>query len=61
MKQDSILAYLTREGVKIRPADPVAIAEYERSMREECIPAIEAAMKRQAKLAAEFRHKVLFR
>jgi hypothetical protein len=32
----------------VRPVDPAIMAEYERSMREETIPAIERALKAQA-------------
>lgn len=35
----------------VRPADPAILAEYERSMREETIPAIERALKAQHRAA----------
>lgn len=41
--------YLDSIGAK--PIDPVALAEYERSMREEVIPKIEADMRHQRRLA----------
>ena len=49
--QQAILDYCERRGLKVIPADPTVIAEYERSMREETIPAIEAAIKAQARAA----------
>lgn len=60
MTQDSILRWCAEQGIEVSPGDPAVIAEYERSMREETIPAIEKAMREQARLAAEFRYKVLF-
>lgn len=52
MSQDAILQWLEKRGIKTTPADPAIIAEYERSMREETIPAIIAEQKLQGRLRA---------
>lgn len=56
-RQDSIVKYCEDRGLEVTPADPKIIAEYERSMREECIPAIERALREQAKARAKFLHQ----
>lgn len=57
--QDSIKRYLEERGIPLVPADPKAVAIYQRSM-EKLIPKIEREMREQAILAAEFRRTILF-
>jgi hypothetical protein len=49
---ESLKEYFKRNGT---PADPAVIAEYERQMREETIPAIERDMKESARRNHYFR------
>lgn len=45
---ETLKEYFARHGT---PADPAVMAEYEKSMRENVIPAIERDMKEQQRLA----------
>lgn len=58
--QQSIIDWCERNGVKVTPGDPKISAEYERTVREETIPAILKAERENAKRVAEMRNTVLF-